>query len=182
MGLTLEQERAAWYLAGVFDSEGCVSFRDTPSGVKKQVTIVNTDESIISSTCIALDLLEIGYKLRGPVQKKTFKPYWEIRINAYDDIITFVKFVPLQSVKAEKLRFLAKAAETRGWHQVSHWSIEEIARLYWDEGVSPKEIASRLGMRSAGQVRYVMQQNSIALRTQADGAAMQLSRRWSQSV
>jgi hypothetical protein len=53
VGLTRAEERAAWYLAGLFDGEGWVAARS--------INIGNKDESILATTMMALETLGFHY-------------------------------------------------------------------------------------------------------------------------
>lgn len=117
MGLTPEQDRAAWYVAGVFDGEGSVHYKEGKFGfTSKYVRIDNTDVSIIDSVCIALDLLGIPYTKRGPTYLKNDRwlPVYSLNIANYDGIALFAQLVPVQSeAKREKLDHIAGAERRR---------------------------------------------------------------------
>ena len=56
----MDQDQAAWYLAGLIDGEGCVHFRPAdPSSdsnrrwALRQVQISNSDLNIITAACAA---------------------------------------------------------------------------------------------------------------------------------
>jgi predicted DNA-binding protein (UPF0251 family) len=108
MGLTREQERAAWYLAGVFDGEGWISLPKGGSGTR--LSMANTEWSIIETIKMALDTLGIEYT-------EQMRPLSEGNGNHQDLFVVvvgkrmmcerFIKLVPFQSeakrTKAEQL-------------------------------------------------------------------------------
>jgi hypothetical protein len=130
MGLTRAEERAAWYLAGVFDGEGCVSFKAGERGLThKYVGIDNTDLSIIESVRMALDMLGIAYNERGPIyfENDVWLPYYSIRVLTYESIHRFAEVVPVQSrAKRDKLDVLSGM---KPWGL--HLPDEEWERLYY---------------------------------------------------
>lgn len=182
VGLTREQERAAWYLAGIFDGEGCVSFKAGSRGLThKYVGIDNTDISIIETVRMALDVLKIPYVERGPIYFKNerWMPYYSIRVITYTAIYRFAELVPVQSVaKRDKLDSIV--ASPRRVMGRENWPLEEIKRLYWEEGLDVRGVAARLGIGGENghkRVLYYMEQSGIPRRTRSEAA----SRRWTSS-
>src|SRR3954468_8342548 len=108
-----EKERAAWYLAGLFDGEDCVSFKAGIRGLtRKSVQIDNTDLSIMRTACHAFDTLGIPYKMRGPIylRQERWAPYYTIRLSSYDAIEQFAALVPFQSIsKREKINVVVSS-------------------------------------------------------------------------
>jgi len=181
MGLSRGEERAAWYLAGIFDGEGCVSYTQGKRGlIQKVVEISNTDRSIIDTVVAALDELEILYNLRGPIhlREERWTPYYSIRLSNYDAIAKFARLVPFQSdSKREKIEHIVNSRYVMSRED---WPVDEIERLYWEENMSCRDIASVLGIGDSNghkRVIYYMEQVGIPRRSKSEAA----KGRWSSS-
>jgi hypothetical protein len=173
MGLTREEERAAWYLAGLFDGEGSVFYRqNTDKGLfLKGLKLNNTDKDIIDAYCNGLEVLGIKYRKSGPFQPKNPKHsrFYRVDISTYEDIDKFYELVPIQSkFKVNRLKFIYRCNRNTN---IASRPIKEINELYWNCNLTIAEIANRLEIPE-GNIAYYMRVSNIPRRNRAQQAAL----------
>lgn len=156
-------EQAAWYLAGIIDGEGHVCSKPH----YHYIQITNTDESIISATQEALDLLDIEYRTYDKeAQQDTHQDFWRIVIGKREALETLADHVELQSEK--KQRALVQIVNSPYGKNGARWRpndsrIAEVRKLYWEHGLSVRDIATRMGV-SKGKIEKVMVRYDIPTR------------------
>lgn len=173
MGLSRREQEAAWYLAGIIDGEGCVylKWRSTGGIEKALIDITNTDKSLIEAVEYALEILEINYTIKGPIQKLAkHSPFWKIVIGRREDLRTVYNKVPIQSnSKAQKLE--AIVSHPMRCLPRDEWPLEEIDRLYWIENFTARQVGERLGIDHKRVLHY-MDKGGIARRTRSEAASL----------
>jgi LAGLIDADG-like domain len=179
MGLSRGEDRAAWYLAGLFDGEGCVSYTQGSQGfAQKVVELSNTDRSIIDTAVAALEELEIPYSLRGPIhlREERWTPYYSIRLSNYEAIARFAELVPFQCEnKRKKIEHIVNGPRRV---VMNDSMVDEVRRLYWGEGMTAMDVAERIGLsrNSYKNVLHLMHRHGIPTRTPLEAA----QNRWCQ--
>ena len=96
-------EQYAYWLAGIFDGEGSVSFN--PDHSERRVSISNTDPVLIRRITEALDVLGIGYTVYVVQrQKPHHKDSLTVKVSGRANLILFFNWVPFQApAKTRKL-------------------------------------------------------------------------------
>jgi len=145
MGLTRGEERAAWYLAGLFDGEGWVGLV-SPNGGGAKLVIANTDDSIISMACLALDELAIPYTINvQELSRKNpnHKDITNIIVGRRWAIERFINVVPFQSepkqAKAETVRLSRRCLKP------NERPVDRLVELR-DAGFTQRAAAQELGI------------------------------------
>lgn len=156
--MILNQEQAAWYLAGIIDGEGHVNA--TLNQFK--VAIYNTDNDIIAATQESLDILNIEYRTYTRLRKDpNHKVCREIAITKRHEIAKLASYIELQST-TKRERLLSIVRSPQRYAAPDDPRIDQIRELY-GEGYSQREIASALTMNRR-QVQSMMTNNGIDVR------------------
>jgi hypothetical protein len=157
VGLTRAEERAAWYLAGLFDGEGWIRLQHGTSGCA--ILIANTDPSIIHAAVIALDMLGIAHTLqdrRLSEANENHKDLVVIAISQRAMCERFIRVVPfLSEDKREKATRLSAGRRKLKGHERP---VERMIELR-DAGYSKRAAAKEMGIGYATIKRWVMGAN-----------------------
>jgi hypothetical protein len=97
----MNYEQAAWWLAGIIDGEGCVSY----SGGARELTITNTDGKILSRVRGALIILGVDDWYEHWEELPNRKPCCRICVTGRKRLEILAR-LPLQSDKKEKFASL----------------------------------------------------------------------------
>lgn len=132
------REQALWYLAGLWDGEGCIwlEYRQGKS-YSRRMDVVNTDSSIIDMACYCLDLLEIPYHL-SVKKRPPHKTLEVVTLRGGRSTFEFMRDnLPLGSIaKAKKLDELVESY----LDPVDRPSIAELERLYCIDDLNTAQI------------------------------------------
>lgn len=101
---------ATQYLAAIFDGEGTVAGHTKG---RPEISISNTEQSIINAICECLEILKISYttsyrKMKNPLHS----PLTTVRVSRRDEIDRFIELVPVRS-DVKKARLAAASVRPR---------------------------------------------------------------------
>jgi hypothetical protein len=163
--------RAREYLAGIFDGEGWAVWQDNHRPI---IAIGNTDQDIIAAVSEALDDLEIEYRVydRKPASER-HKVMSVVQIQKREAMEMFIDLVPVRSqLKVSRLQAIKSR---RRFLFPSERPIAEMRRLYWEEGLSWRQVAEVLGI-SMCALKSWKDQAGIASRSRSSARTNFLTR------
>lgn len=89
----MDAEQAKWYLAGLIDGEGHIQC----SYGCRQVSVSNTDKSIIDRAVECCEVLKYHWRLEEPRLTKIGKLYWQLVISRRETMERLIAELPLGS-------------------------------------------------------------------------------------
>lgn len=168
-------DEAAGYLAAMIDGEGCVTWRAPTSGgtkVARRVEIYNTDTEIIAAVLAACERLGIG---AHAIERHHDNPRWKrsyiVTIGRRRGLERLASMVRLRAPgKREKLEQAVESYRLT-MSRPEDRPLDEIRRLYYDEGLSTYEIGRRF-KRGPVTIHSWMKAAGMLLRTRSEAGLL----------
>jgi hypothetical protein len=145
-------------LAALIDGEGCVSYTATPAtnSVRRGVIVTNTDIDIIEACTAACDMLDVRYTVRWrAMDAHRRKPICNVCIGG-DQLAHLAEVVTLRS--ARKQSRLVEGASYQAQRRLvrrEDWPLDDVRRLYVDEGLTQSQVGERLGVGQTTVARWM---------------------------
>lgn len=153
------------YVAGYFDGEGSVRFKAAPSRPDYILVGLEWANTHLGSLEAMRDFMGCG-RIQESAQGRN-KPVYHLQIQRVEDVLRVgEQMLPHLIIKGDKLaEMMAWARENRKalpetWGVLAAAGVEEITRLYHEEGLTQKEIAAKFGV-GAGAVATFFLRNGI---------------------
>jgi hypothetical protein len=144
--MNLDVNSAKWYLAGMIDGEGTVTYpREGKKGTNYLISITSTDFELIDACARACCALQYYHIVRGPFSNgENRKDYWYLEITKRETLTRASLELPLQhNEKRERLKNLVLAYK-RVWKDLTP---EDLKSIRCSTGTY-KEIANKFGISS----------------------------------
>jgi hypothetical protein len=158
------------WLAGIFDGEGTIFFRGAGRKYRSaytRISVGNTDKAIIEKCCEYLTYLHIDFFLyTQKPRKQNWKEATVIIIGSQKGVLNFSKYVGfLCPHKAKKLSDAIK------WitRPRTKYNLEELKKWHWEEGLSYRKIADRLGLKGRSSIKTLFDRWNIPHRDRLSG-------------
>jgi hypothetical protein len=150
------------YVAGYFDGEGHVHFKAAPSRPNYKLVSLSWANTHLGSLEAIRDFMGCGIVQNG-AKKAGYRPGYFLMVARVEDILRVGEcLVPHLIVKREALiEMLAWAREhrqpqTANWGLLAKLGVEEVTRLYHEEGLTQKQIAMRVGVGSGAVANFFL--------------------------
>jgi DNA-binding CsgD family transcriptional regulator len=144
------------YVAGYFDGEGHVNFKAYPSRPHYPMIYLSWANTHRASLEAMQAFMACGI-LRSATKKEGYKQGYELSISRVEDILRVGHaMLPHLLIKQDALaEMLAWAQNSRKsspetWGLLTKIGPDEITRLYYEEGLTQRQIAERLGVSDSG--------------------------------
>lgn len=157
------EEQAAYYLAAMIDGEGWVG---EPKGtINRAIRIANTERDLIDAIEECCQILGLHY-LTYPYEAKrdNWSPGWMVHITGEDSFRVVLEKVPIRSSrKLDRVRRTASSYRPP-------INVDEVSRLYYDEGLTQQQVASQLGV-GYKRIKLLMSREGMDRRQGSDRSA-----------
>jgi LAGLIDADG-like domain len=161
--MAFSEDQAALYLAAMIDGEGWVG---EPKGVtNRAIRIANTERDLIDAIEECCQVLGLHYLTYPYVAKReNWSPGWMVHITGEDSFRKILAQVPIRSTrKLDRVRRTIDSFRPRV-------DVKEARRLYYDEGLTQRQVADRLGV-GYKRIRLLMRREGMAARQGSDRSA-----------
>jgi hypothetical protein len=163
------------YIAGYFDGEGHVGVHRPTERNRPHCSLAwfNTHRPSLDAM---REFMQVGIVKPRKVQAR-YKPAFVLLIQSRRDLLAALPhLLEFCIVKQEELQVLAAALETakdrtESWGTIAAAGVEEITRLYWEEGLNQQAIADRFGVTQSA-VKNFIHRNNIPARTRSEAQQM----------
>lgn len=145
------------YIAGYFDGEGHVIFKAFPSRPDYIMIGLTWSNTHLGSLEAMRDFMQRGTIVTGKRKEGHYKPIHRLGLHRVEDIVwageamlshLIVKNDQVQAMLEWAKLHRSSAPET--WGILTEIGVEEITRLYHDEGLTQQQIADKFGVSHGG--------------------------------
>lgn len=153
------RREAAAYAAGIIDGEGNVSV----GARHRAIRVSNTEPAILDAYTEALDLLGITWTRTSTPAKGNNSAIEQVAVFGRRNLEIASKEIPLQSAKRDRLLFAVRSfvlPHYRRKHEVQRSAVERLI----GEGMTHREIAEALGLRSHSNAQYYLKKFGLQTR------------------
>ena len=166
------------YVAGFFDGEGSVRLKAAPSRPNYALTGLSWANNNLESLEAIQAFIEAGHiqirKKRGMMTKEAY----QLNISKVEELIRVGEMMlPHLIIKRERMQKMLDFVRENRKPQSSAWGVlvaigvDEIKRLYFDEGMTQSQIADKIGCSRGAVSSYFIVNEITGRRTgPADGA------------